>query len=308
MVSLSKAFADELVGSRPERLEEFAELAAPIIDYILGNLSKRIPSKTIAASHYHLLRIKANDSMRIRPINTRLFIEDSQELRSQSQTCFKLLDELARNRGNTAQRATRFESFIRDNGIDKVFYTIQQGIGCGLDIFVPENQARKLAGIYFEMLMKAVFERLGMHYKSLQLSIPLESQTFRYKCDIDCVINRVREVSSTSTYIDTQDTIVSIKTSSKDRMPKIFIDKLLLERFVGHKIKLVAIFHNDIQRQAEEKVSVTFVANLFLIYTKFLSELDGVYFVDPPIHVEKEPWKDKVLPFSRLVLEDIWKI
>ncbi len=298
---------DEFVGGPPKDLEGYTELAVKIIEDLLDKITKRIPAKTKSASHYHLLKVKTNGSKRVRPINTTLFIEDVDKLQAESETCLRLLDALRKERGTTPSIKKEFEKFIRNDGIDKVCYTIQQSVGIGLDLFVPDNQARKLAGIYFEDLIRKILSRLGIYHKSIQFSIHIKGAP-KYRCEIDCIANTKKEVGSTSKHIDPEEVVVSLKTSSKDRMPKIFVDKILLEKFVKHPLKLIAIFHNDIQRQGEDKVSVTFVANLFLVYTKFLEELDGVYFLDPPPHVHKRPWKDKVFTFSKLILEDMWKL
>jgi len=41
--------------------------------------------------------------------------------------------------------------------------------------------------------------------------------------------------------------VVSLKTTSKDRMGKIFLDKLLMQKFAGHSVKVIGIFLNDVQ-------------------------------------------------------------
>ncbi len=40
----------------------------------------------------------------------------------------------------------------------------------------------------------------------------------------------------------------SVKTTSKDRLDKIFLDKYLLTRLIGRDIPVVAIFLHDAQR------------------------------------------------------------
>jgi hypothetical protein len=45
-----------------------------------------------------------------------------------------------------------------------------------------------------------------------------------------------------------------------------------------------------------------------MVYTKFLTELDGVYFVDPPPNASKEPYKKHIKRFSQFLLVDAKKI
>ncbi len=91
-------------------------------------------------------------------------------------------------------------------------------------------------------------------------------------------------------------------------MGKVFIDKILLERFVKHDQKVIGIFLNDVQRKGHDNVSYTLVSGLFMVYSKFLTELDGVYYLDPPPNAFIEPFTKYMRPFSDLVTKDIWKL
>ena len=91
-------------------------------------------------------------------------------------------------------------------------------------------------------------------------------------------------------------------------MGKIFIDKLLLEKFVGHKQSVIVIFLNDVQRKENNNISFTLVSGLFMVYTKFLTELQGIYYLDPPPNANKTPYNKHMKPFSQLITEDISKI
>ncbi len=50
------------------------------------------------------------------------------------------------------------------------------------------------------------------------------------------------EVNSNAKEIHDQEIVVSLKTSSKDRMGKIFLDKMLIQKFADHPVKVVEIF------------------------------------------------------------------
>ena len=69
------------------------------------------------------------------------------------------------------------------------------------------------------------------------------------------------------------------------------MDKLLMSKFTKQDVKVIGIFLNDVQRKEQNKISYTFVAGLFMVYTKFLTELDGVYYIDPPPNAFREPYK-----------------
>ena len=78
--------------------------------------------------------------------------------------------------------------------------------------------------------------------------------------------------------------IGSIKTSSKDRIDKVFIDKFLFHRLTGKNIPHIAIFLYDVQRKGAKKdgeysINSTFKSGHFKVYTVKLNPLDGVYYV-----------------------------
>ena len=91
-------------------------------------------------------------------------------------------------------------------------------------------------------------------------------------------------------------------------MGKIFLDKLLMQKFADHPVKVVGIFLNDVQRKEEKNISYTFVSGLFMVYTRFLAELQGVYFIDPPPKTKESPFNKHIFPFSKFIVEDIWML
>jgi hypothetical protein len=107
--------------------------------------------------------------------------------------------------------------------------------------------------------------------------------------------------------------IGSIKTSSKDRLDKIFIDKFLYNKLTETATPHIAIFLNDVQRKktAQENkygVSATFLPGHFKGYTVKLNPLDGVYYCDirPNMKTDKL-LKEHIKTFDNLLIEDIWK-
>jgi hypothetical protein len=175
---------------------------------------------------------------------------------------------------------------------------------------VNPNSARKHVGNRFEELIKAIFAEMGIANKKTVLQIPYQTDEGEksYKCENDLILSPFKEVKSTNKYLDENEVVVSAKTTSKDRMGKMFIDKILLERFVGHKQKVIGIFLNDVQRKEENNIGYTLVSGLFMVYSKFLTELEGVYYFDPPPNAYKEPFKKHMKPFSELLTRDIWRL
>ena len=238
----------------------------------------------------------------IRPINNGLFVSIPSSFLNQSELFTSILSRIRAGE----REFTNDEMLI----IDQTCYTIQQSIGAGLDLMVNPNSARKHVGNRFEELIKVLFTEIGIANKKTVLQIPYKTDegTKVYKCENDLILSPFKSVKSTSKSLDKNEIVVSIKTTSKDRMGKMFIDKILLERFVKHEQKVIGIFLNDVQRKEDDGISFTLVSGLFMVYSNFLTELEGVYYLDPPPNASKEPFNRYMKPFSQLITKDIWNL
>ena len=239
----------------------------------------------------------------IRPYKADLFIKNANHFNNLYNECSKILNESSKDNKNREMK--------KSSVIDKVMYTIQQSIGIGLDLLVEPNSARKHVGNMFEELMRTVLTKMHIPLKKVVLSIPYETEDGEkyYKCETDVIISPYEAVKSNAQSIDPKEIVISLKTTTKDRMPKIFIDKILLEKFLGHPVRMVGISQNDVQRKEDKdsiKVSYTFVSNLFMVYTKFLTELEGYYYLDIPKRALESPFNRHIFPFSKFILEDVW--
>jgi hypothetical protein len=45
-----------------------------------------------------------------------------------------------------------------------------------------------------------------------------------------------------------------------------------------------------------------------MVYSSFLTELEGIYYLDPPPNALKEPFNRYMKPFSELATKDIWQL
>jgi hypothetical protein len=234
-----------------------------------------------------------------RPINKTLFITEPDSFKNAFNKLKEVLDRIK-------HKETKYS--VADNEIiDKTFYTIQQAIGVGLDLLVEQNSARKHVGNRLEELIKVVFNEIGIANKKMVLQIPYETDdgTKIYKCENDLILSPFDKVKSSSSSLDINEIVVSVKTTSKDRMGKMFIDKILLERFVNHEQKVIGIFLNDVQRKRDNNISFTLVSGLFMVYSKFLTKLEGIYYFDLPPTAKKAPYSNYMKSFSELITKDI---
>jgi len=179
-----------------------------------------------------------------------------------------------------------------------------------MDFLCNPNSARKHVGNRFEELIRNVVSQTGISNDKVVLKIPYPSEEGEkmYSCETDIILSPHKKVKSNTKTINEDEIVVSLKTTSKDRMGKIFLDKLLMQKFDEHPVKVVGIFLNDVQRKETNKISYTFVSGLFMVYTKFLTQLEGVYFVDPPPVTKGFPHNEHISSFSRFIANDIWQL
>jgi hypothetical protein len=180
------------------------------------------------------------------------------------------------------------------------------------DLQTPKQNLDKFADVTkrVEELVRNIVSQTGITNDKVVLKIPYPSKDGEklYSCETDIILSPHERVKSNIKTINEDEIVISLKTTSKDRMGKIFLDKLLMQKFAEHPVKVVGIFLNDVQRKNTDKISYTFVSGLFMVYTRFLTQLEGVYFVDPPPITKGVPYNEHISPFSKFLVDDIWKL
>ncbi len=288
---------DKDLQTTKTNLIEFGQLTTRILQYLPNVLSDSFQKNDYIIYTSDI----AGTKKFIRPINQKLFIGNVDDFESNLKQLQNIFLQIKNgNKINTEQK----------NIIDRTLYTIQQAIGAGLDLLVNPNSARKHVGNRFEELIKVIFTEIGVANKHIVLQIPYQTDegTKTYKCETDLILSPYKSVKSTSTFLDENEIVVSVKTTSKDRMGKIFIDKILIERFLNHPQKFIGIFLNDVQRKSSNNISFTLVSGLFMVYSTFLTHLDGIYYLDPPPNAGKAPYSNYMKRFSELITNDLEKL
>lgn len=200
----------------------------------------------------------------------------------------------------------------KDNAVRQIInnstYTIQQSIGSALDGLPAgqSNTARKLNGDIFEHFIRLIIREIGINCNAGVIQVPIvvaDEPQFNMSYQHDLIIEKDNDVK----------VIGSIKTSSKDRIDKIFIDKFLYNKLTEKATPHIAIFLNDVQRKNTKReneygISATFLPGHFKGYTVKLNPLDGVYYCDIRPNMRTESiLKDHIKTFDNLLIEDIWK-
>jgi len=284
------------IKSRKSSLEEFKEITTRSLNYF-----KEIITTRVTKGNYIIgSSLSAGTIKYIRPINTNLFLFEEEDFVKGFNLFIEILDKL--KAGEKEFSKYNYET------VDKVSYTILQSVGLGFDLLGEPNSARKHVGNRFEEFIKTLFLYLKISSKKIILKIPYETEsgTRYYRCETEIVLSPYDLVKSTNSNIHPNETVVSLKTTTKDRMSKIFIDKILMERFVKNPVKVIGISINDVQRKDKNQISTTFVSNLFMVYTEFLTRLEGYYYIDIPVKATSSPFTNHIFPFSKLIIEDIW--
>jgi hypothetical protein len=296
-------------------LVDYFTLCQAFIRFLQEVQPTRIISPSPANHHYIFFQFDETYGHRItRPLNSNLFIESPSRLESSLGRFADFLDELHYAQGAiVAQKAGQV--YIASNEVNQVVYTIQQAIGCITDSFSDSNQSRKRVGQLFERLVKLIIQTVGVECEPRTVNIPVpDSPGYNMSYQLDLVFSREKAIITGETrYIHADEIVGSVKTTSKDRIDKIFLDKYLLTKLLGQPILVVAIFLHDVQRvrrgQSLFGVNSTFKSNHFLAYTVALNQLDGVYYVDPrPEMFTAERLREQISDFQQFLIRDLWRL
>ena len=192
------------------------------------------------------------------------------------------------------------------SSLNNTIYTVQQSVGAALDGLPAgaSNAARKINGDLFERLIQLVLQEMGVAAVAGTVRVPVRvegQEQFRMSYQHDLIISdRDGQVKA----------IGSVKTTSKDRIDKIFMDKFLYSKLTNSQLPHIAVFLNDVQRKGtlpDVGIGSTFLPGHFKGYTVKLNPLDGVYYCDIRPGMKTEPIvKDHIKTLDHLLCTDIW--
>ena len=278
-------------------------------------LSRARPTRIVSPSHanYIFYQYGKDYGHKItRPLNTDLFLASPTELQAAFDRFVTFLADLKR-RGAAAADLKGNRRYIASKEINKVIYTVQQTIGSIGDSFENPNQSRKRVGQLFETLIKLIILEVGLECEPRTISIPIPGYPgYEMSYELDLVFSRNRAIIAAETqFIHPSEVVGSVKTTSKDRIDKVFLDKYLLTKLLGRDVPVVAIFLHDVQRAQRGSslfgIHSTFKSNHFLGYSIALNRLDGVYYVDPrPEMVANERLREQIHDFQQFLIRDLW--
>ncbi|HNX00948.1 MAG TPA: hypothetical protein PLE74_11810 [Candidatus Cloacimonadota bacterium] len=290
----------ECIKKRINTLVDFRDITLRI----LSVLPEEISTSSRKKDYVIHVSSNANTTKYIRPVNEKLFINEIQQFKDEFDQFINLL--------HTIPNVEQIVLQGKHNLINRVIYTIQQSISAMFDLKENSNSSRKHVGNRFEDLIRSVVQETGLTCKKMIIKIPygetIKRKKMYYSCETDLIISPYSECKSSSQYIDNKEVVLSIKTSSKDRMGKVFLDKFLISKFMKYEVTHYGIFLNDIQRKGTQDIASTFVSNLFMVYSIFLTKMNHVYYVDIPETAKSDPYSSYISQFSFFITDVLWEI
>ncbi|MCX5786706.1 MAG: hypothetical protein NTX59_13575 [Elusimicrobia bacterium] len=278
-------------------LKNYVEFCEAFMDFVgtPSNIQAEIVSRN--ETHYRFLQFKNETFSVTRPLNYDL-LYTGKTAKQQLIQFLKVLDGVK-----------GMDTPMNREVVNRAVYTIQQSIGASLDALPAglSNKARKINGDLFERLIRLILVRVGIDCTSGVVSVPVKMKDG----DADFIMSYQHDLIIKSGAL--VKIIGSVKTSSKDRLDKIFVDKFLLARLTGKNVPHIAIFLNDVQRKGktpkEYGVNATFLPGHFKGYTIKLNPLDGVYYFDiRPNMLTEKILKDHIRTFDHFLFKDLWTL
>jgi hypothetical protein len=296
-----------------KRLEDYYIITRAFLNL----LQETQPTRIVAPNDPRYIFFQYSEQHRYkitRPLNSELFIKTANDFQIAFERFAFLLADLKKH-GQSALNIPSIQKQLAANTINKVIYTTQQSIGSIGDSFDNPNQARKRIGQLFENLIKLLIQIIGFTCESRTILVPIpDSPQYTMSYELDLVFSKESTIiAAESALIHPNEVIGSVKTTSKDRIDKIFLEKFLLTRLLGREIKVIAIFLHDVQRARLANsifgINSTFKTNHFLGYTMALNRMDGVYYVDPRPEMLTNPrLRAEVDNFQNFLTKDIWHL
>jgi hypothetical protein len=246
-----------------------------------------------------------------RPLNFDLWFEDPEHFAAAFDRMVNVLRDVSKA-GGIQHAASTLQAYADSGEMRRVLYTAQQAAGCVADSLSNSNRARKRVGQVFERFILLLVQYTGIRCEARTITLPIpghDGHTMKY--ELDLVFSRKGAVLTGEQPLLPGEVVGSIKTTSKDRIDKVFIDKYMMTKLLGRDIPVIGVFLHDVQKARRKSsifgVASTFKRNHFIGYSVALNALDGVYYVDPrPAMVTDDALSSRISGIEHFLLDDIW--
>jgi len=219
---------------------------------------------------YFILKTSRGPEIYSRPIRYDLYIQDENELKLAT-------NEMAKG-GNS-------KSLL--NNITRASYTFVQDIAAYLDIF-ESGGSKKTLGTFFESQISVLINMVtGLEAKSGSIKLPGLEEKVSWDLSVK---------GKTHPFL-----FVATKTSTRERLSQPFVQKLILSKALKKPIRAILVVIGDVQRVKKKQIQHTFTAGQFVLYSRFVERLDGVYYMDMPPQADKIAKDGLLMPFKNLL-------
>ncbi|WRH67147.1 MAG: hypothetical protein RSE13_01385 [Planktothrix sp. GU0601_MAG3] len=268
---------------RFQTLQDYINFCKRYLQFIETGLQARIVSQN--ENHYQFYQYQKDGFYNItRPVNTLLMYEQA-IFEDASVQFLQVLTQLKER-----------DRELPDN-------RLRQVLASG-----KSNQSRKVNGDLFERLIRLIISELNIDCVAGTAQVPIKDDNgeflFNMSYQHDLLISEQDELKI----------IGSVKTSSKDRIDKIFVDKFLYNKLTATNLPHIAIFLNDVQRKKTKQlnkygINSTFLSGHFKAYTIRLNPLDGVYYCDiRPNMVSDSLLSQHIQTIDYFFYDDLWRL
>ena len=279
-------------------LQDYKDFARAFLDFAEQGLQARIVCQNEV--NYQFFQFREDCGYNIsRPINSDLF-GDAATFENRLEIFDEVMCALADGQKPLSDKRLLF------NG---VVYTLQQSIGVALDALPASsaNQAKKINGDLFERLVRLLMKAVHVDCDSGVLPVVIKDDAGNNLLKMNYQHDLIGRKNGKVAFLG------SVKTSSKDRIDKIFIDKLLFNRFTNSETPYIAVFLNDVQRAKSQtfgkhRINSTFLSGHFKAYTLRLTSIDGVYYCDLRPNMKSDPFlAQRIYGIDRLFFDELGK-
>ena len=292
---------DYLEKNKKFELGNFVEFSEMFLDFI--SLPENIQADIVSVNdnRYHFFQMSENAGYAItRPYNSQLMLnlekfENAWRLIKEDLLCMK-----------DHKNDKNFRYALR-----QFLYTCQMSVACTLDSRSNTNTARKQNGLYFEQLIREMVNACGVpeEKRTEKIPVPDSEYTMSFEHDIVLLDRKSEKIKA----------VGQLKTSSKDRLDKVFTDKFMYNHLQPEKDEtpFFAIFLNDVQRskaksaktysQSAYRIARTFSPGHFKAYTIGMNQLDGVYYVDILDSITEDGFLNaRIKTIDEFFVSDMW--
>ncbi|MGQ0839905.1 hypothetical protein [Actinokineospora sp.] len=231
-----------------------------------------------------------------RAVNTDQFIFDPDEFIS---GWSELLEAVASSR---SQGRLIYLDAVRVNAL---CYSAVMSWAAAVDLFKPSNG---LAGTYFEILTGALIGNLSGRDVGSEVKLPVPGGYEKIKVDLTFEANNGRPCL-----------VVPTKISTRERISQAYVHARILETARPGDYRTIICVVNETNTVNDAKIKEidgqypgrglkeTLVPGTIALYQKYIAQLEGMYYLDPPASylAGNCPGMPLVRPYGHLLTEDL---